>query len=164
MKKRLITILAVTSIVFAAIYGYSYVFKNKTVSENAPISKTTQNAPSNKPKSEAKTPMSVIAGTGSLRSAPGEHAEGTVHIYKTDGRYIIRFEDDTVIGASPDPIVTFGNQDKADLSINLGSLKGTKGSQNYDVPTSVDPTKYGQVFVYCRSLHVPIGIADVVYK
>jgi hypothetical protein len=185
LNQRLIGIGAGAVLIVGLIYGYSYTFKNKTISEAVPTSKQTTTAksqPSNTttqptttspmPTTPAPTPTpaaspqvppsttSTIA-TGNFRSAPGERADGTVHLIKVDGTYYVRFEADTDIGASPDPIVTFGNGDRADVSINLGSLKGTKGSQNYEVPASIDTSKYSQVIIYCRAFHVPIGYADL---
>jgi hypothetical protein len=160
--------------VIAAIYAYSYVFKNKTLSEAAPTSKqstqvkitpsptdTPAGLTSPTPSSQQPANTNSTIATGSFRSAPGERAAGTVHIIKVDGRNYVRFEADTNIGPSPDPIVTLGNDDRADLSINLGSLKGTKGSQNYEIPSSIDISKYSQVIIYCRSFHIPIGYANL---
>ncbi len=174
IKQRLILISAITFAIVAAIYAYSYVFKNKTLSEAIPTSNQSPKA-SNSPSpaspqansiSPNPSPQQTIntnstLATGNFRSAPGERASGTVHIIKVDGRTYVRFEADTNIGPSPDPIVTLGNGERADLSINLGSLKGTKGSQNYEVPNSINIGKYSQVIIYCRSFHVPIGFANL---
>jgi hypothetical protein len=152
--------------------------KNKTVSEALPTSnKSAQihSKPSNtstqptttsvtaSPATPPQPPASTntTVASGSFRPAPGESAAGTVHLIKVDNRFYVRLESDTNIGATPDPIVTFGNGDRADLSINLGSLKGTKGSQNYQVPDSIDSSKYTQVVIYCRAFHVPLGYADL---
>ena len=187
-RQSLLIVAAVSLLTLGGIYAYSYAFKNKTVSEAVPASSqgtpikrdqsiasaqqsaTPQASPMPTPTVAAPSPVvapqqqsnatNTIA-TGSFRSAPGERAAGTVHIIKVDDRQYVRFESDTDIGPSPDPIVTFGNGDRADLSINLGSLKGTKGSQNYEIPSSVDFSKYSQVIIYCRSFHVPIGFADI---
>jgi hypothetical protein len=187
MTQRLIRIGATALVIISGIYAYSYTFKNKTVSEAAPTSKQSTQA-TNKPSTASTRPNTIAPmppttsvtptpspatsppvqtstnstiASGKFRSAPGERAAGTVNLIKVDDRYYVRFEADTDIGASPDPIVTFGNGDRADLSINLGSLKGTKGSQNYEVPEPVDSSKYSQVIIYCRSFHVPIGYADL---
>lgn len=190
MKKprgsRFIYLGLITLLILGVVYGYSYAFKNKTVNEAAPTStqvitnKSMSAAAKDQPdaaisKPEATPPAAVSApsappirdgtvATGNFRSAPGERAAGTVTIIRVDNRYYVRLEADTDIGASPDPIVTFGNGDRADLSINLGSLKGTKGSQNYEVPDTIDSTKYTQVIIYCRAFRVPIGYANLTWQ
>ncbi len=178
LRQRLIRIGAITVIIVGVIYAYSFTFKNKTINEAVPTSNqrtqakkmpsttntqpnTTSLAPSSGTSPQPPSNTSSTIAAGNFRSAPGERAAGTVNLIKVDNRYYVRLEADTDIGASPDPIVTFGNGNRADLSINLGSLKGTKGSQNYEVPDSVDSSKYGQVIIYCRAFHVPIGYADL---
>ena len=115
------------------------------------------------PAAVASQPQDKIStvSSGTFRSVPGERAAGSVNIIKVDNRNYVRFDVDTDIGASLDPIITFGNDNRADLSINLGSLKGTKGSRNYEIPDSVHPNKYLQVLIHCRAFDVPIGYADL---
>jgi arginine repressor len=42
---------------------------------------------------------------------------------------------------------------KGDLdSLELGTLTGNQGDQNYDLPASVDLQKYNAVFIYCERI------------
>ena len=43
--------------------------------------------------------------------------------------------------------------------VDLGSLKGNQGSQNYVVPTGVDVAQYKTVLLWCRRFSTPIAIA-----
>ena len=44
-------------------------------------------------------------------------------------------------------------------SVELGSLKGNQGDQNYALPEGVDLNKYHAVAVYCERFHAIFGAA-----
>ncbi len=52
---------------------------------------------------------------------------------------------------------------KADLGdyVELGELKGNKGSQNYEIPSDIDLTKYNSVIIYCKSFGVVFNVAKL---
>src|SRR3989442_12346915 len=45
--------------------------------------------------------------------------------------------------------------------IDLGSLKGNKGDQNYEVPTDTDLNKYKSVSIWCARFGVNFGAASL---
>ena len=45
--------------------------------------------------------------------------------------------------------------------IDLGSMKGNKGDQNYDVPAGVDLDKYKSVSIWCARFGVNFGAASL---
>jgi hypothetical protein len=45
--------------------------------------------------------------------------------------------------------------------VDLGSLKGNIGSQNYVIPEGTDLTKYNTVVLWCRRFSVAFGAADL---
>ena len=45
--------------------------------------------------------------------------------------------------------------------VELGSLKGNQGDQNYDVPASADLEKYQAVAIYCERFHAIFGVAKL---
>lgn len=45
--------------------------------------------------------------------------------------------------------------------IDLGSMKGNKGDQNYDVPAEVDLNKYRTVSIWCARFGVNFGAATL---
>jgi hypothetical protein len=45
--------------------------------------------------------------------------------------------------------------------VDLGSLRGNIGSQNYDVPDEVDLDRYDTAVVWCRRFSVSFGAADL---
>jgi electron transfer DM13 len=49
---------------------------------------------------------------------------------------------------------------KAEL-VDLGSLKGNIGDQNYDLPAGADLAKYGAVTIWCKRFGVNFGTAPL---
>ena len=45
--------------------------------------------------------------------------------------------------------------------VDLGSMKGNTGDQNYDVPVSVDFAKYQAVTIWCARFNVNFGTAPL---
>jgi hypothetical protein len=45
--------------------------------------------------------------------------------------------------------------------VDLGPLKGNKGSQNYPLPADLDLTRYRSVTIWCARFHVSFGAADL---
>lgn len=45
--------------------------------------------------------------------------------------------------------------------VELGSLKGNQGDQNYDLPTGADLKKYQTVAIYCERFHAIFGVAKL---
>jgi hypothetical protein len=43
--------------------------------------------------------------------------------------------------------------------VDLGALKGNKGSQNYPIPDDVDLARYQSVSIWCERFHVSFGAA-----
>lgn len=45
--------------------------------------------------------------------------------------------------------------------VDLGPLKGNKGSQNYALPTEVELSQYHSVSIWCARFHVSFGAAEL---
>ncbi len=102
--------------------------------------------------------------------------EGKVHqtsgratIYKTsDGKEYLRLSDFTTSNGPDVHVLLARAEDKAldgeivkgELdSVELGTMKGNQGDQNYDLPASVDLNKYQAVAIYCERFHAIFGVA-----
>jgi Electron transfer DM13 len=46
--------------------------------------------------------------------------------------------------------------------VNLGKLKGNKGSQNYELAADIDPAKFASVVIGCKRFTVGFGVAPLV--
>jgi hypothetical protein len=89
-------------------------------------------------------------------------AEGSATIYEQDGRYILRFEDDTDIQNGPDLYVWVLPSDDYDGGspteyLDLGKLKGNVGGQNYELPEDFDPDVHGSILIWCLRFGVPFA-------
>jgi len=51
---------------------------------------------------------------------------------------------------------------KAAGFVELGSMKGNRGDQNYDIPKTVDLAKYRTVTIWCRRFSVNFGSAPLI--
>jgi hypothetical protein len=45
--------------------------------------------------------------------------------------------------------------------LDLGSLKGNLGNQNYDIPAGTDINQFKSVVIYCLPFHVVFSTADL---
>src|SRR5437667_3184375 len=104
--------------------------------------------------------------------------EGKVHqtsgratIYKSaGGKEYLRLSDFTTSNGPDVHVLLARAEDKAlendlvksDLdSVELGTLKGNQGDQNYDLPSGTDLNKYQTVAIYCERFHAVFGLAKL---
>ena len=102
--------------------------------------------------------------------------EGKVHqtsgratIYKTvDGKEYLRLSDFTTSNGPDVHVLLVRSEDRAlDQEIvkggldhvELGTLKGNQGDQNYNLPATVDLNQYQAVAIYCERFHAIFGVA-----
>ena len=127
-------------------------FLNQTVNESLPS--TGQGVP-------------ALVSQGAFSS--GAHQiKGTAGLYGSQGSYILRL---TNFSTSNGPDVhvyavegTAGNDDakiKSGGFLDLGSIKGNIGDQNYKLPANFDAHKYGAVSIWCKRFGVNFGSASL---
>ncbi len=106
--------------------------------------------------------------TGRLQGK-AHQTSGRATIYKSsDGKQYLRLTDFTTSNG-PDVHVLLAQSDDQGLqqeivkgnldSVELGSLKGNQGDQNYDLPATTDLTKYRAAVIYCERFHAIFGLA-----
>ena len=94
---------------------------------------------------------------------------GTATVYKLDnGQRIIRLSDfRTSNGPAVHIVLTSAktvakNGDvTAGKYLDLGSIKGNEGNQNYDLPASVNLSDYHSVSIWCKRFAVNFGAAPL---
>jgi hypothetical protein len=104
-----------------------------------------------------------FAGTDSVHQGAGQAT-----IYQLpEGNHVLRFENFNVTNG-PDLHVILvkhpnpaNSNDVGDDYIDLGSLKGNVGNQNYDIPAGVDLSLYQSVVIYCVPFHVVFATAPL---
>jgi hypothetical protein len=88
-------------------------------------------------------------------------AKGTARVVETEpGRYALRLESFSVRNG-PDLYVYLSPDAKGYVkgSVELGRLKATDGSFNYDVPLGTTTDKLGSVVIWCKAFSVQFGHA-----
>jgi hypothetical protein len=128
-------------------------FINQKVSEAAPAALSSEPEPLYTGKLEGKI----------------HQTSGRATIYKNkDGKEYLRFSDFTTSNGPDVHVVLVRAEDKAleqeivkgDLEhVELGTLKGNQGDQNYDLPVNVDLNQYQAVAIYCERFHAIFGVA-----
>jgi Electron transfer DM13 len=93
-------------------------------------------------------------------------ATGTATVYRQDGTTVLRFEDDTDIQNGPDLFVWLLAADgytggTPETYLDLGTIKGNVGGQNYELPAAYDPSIHRVVLVWCRRFSVPFAAATL---
>ena len=113
--------------------------------------------------SEVVEPVVVSSG---MFEGIGHDVIGTVNVYQQDGRFVLRFEDDTDIQNGPDLYVWVLPSNSYDGGtpgeyLDLGFLTGTVGGQNYQLPANFDPSVHRTVLIWCLRFSVAFGAAPL---
>lgn len=107
----------------------------------------------------------VIAAQGEFMDADDFHkGSGTATIFQQGENAVLRFENFESTNGPDLHVLLVENVDgtsSAELGdyVDLGSLKGNIGNQNYEIPADVDLSKYSGVMIYCMPFHVVFSTA-----
>ena len=153
MSNRLkVTLLALIVAGLGAWYAFrpERLFINQKVNEQFP----TASAANNK-----------LAG-GQFRSGAHE-TKGSAAVFQlADGKKTLRLTDFTTSNGPDLHVYLVAADDVKDSEmvtkagfIDLGSLKGNIGDQNYDLPANTDLAKYRAVTIWCKRFSVNFGTA-----
>ena len=103
-----------------------------------------------------------FAGTDNLHQGSGKAI-----VYQNDDQRVLRFEEFSVTNG-PDLHVILSKhpapRSRSDVGedyIDLGSLKGNIGNQNYEIPAEIDLSEYKSVVIYCVPFHVVFATATL---
>jgi len=158
MSKR--NIIIGVGVIALAIGWYAFrpelLFINRTVSEEFPGGAATA--------SIEKGPMVVTKGNF---KGLAHETKGTAAIYQLpDGKRTLRLTEFETSNGPDVHVYLVAAPDTSDNDtvkqagfIDLGSMKGNKGDQNYDVPADVDLNKYRSVSIWCARFAVNFGSA-----
>lgn len=125
-------------------------------------------APTAAPVEDAPAATPHILAQGRFVDGDAFHkGSGVATLYRApDGTYLLRFEEFVVTNGpdlhvilSPSAAPT-GHASLGDY-IDLGSLKGNIGDQNYTLPADFDPTLYKSVVIYCLPFQVIFATATL---
>lgn len=155
MSRRLLVVLALAIFAVGAWYAFrpERLFINQKVNEQFPT---------------ASAAMSNKLASGQFRSAAHE-TKGTATVFQlADGKKTLRLTD-FATSNGPDVhvyLVAAGDAKDNDTVtqagfIDIGTLKGNIGDQNYDLPADADLAKYRSVTIWCKRFSVNFGTAPL---
>ncbi len=108
----------------------------------------------------------VAISTGQFQDFDSFHqGSGTATIYRLeDDSHVLRLEDFEVTNGPDLHVLLVPESDPADREaiegyVDLGSLKGNIGDQNYEIPPEVDVSQFGSIVIYCVPFHVIFSVA-----
>mgnify|MGYP006421787175 CR=1 FL=1 len=104
--------------------------------------------------------------SGNFRGSDNFHqGNGIASIFQQGDQLVLRFEEFKVTNG-PDLHVYLvqningTNQSELGNYLDLGSLKGNMGNQNYEIPVDTDLSQYQGVMIYCEPFHVVFATAQ----
>ena len=115
-----------------------------------------------------KSEADVVARATFIHANPSDpvhYGKGRATIYGD----LVRLEDDFEVGPGPkfhvylvpEADVRPGTNVEETMFVDLGRLKAFTGSQNYRVPTGVNPRDYQSVVIWCEQFNVLISPAAI---
>jgi hypothetical protein len=123
-------------------------------------------APTPAPQARSSTDGEIVA-SGTFKALT-HTTEGTAKVIRLGKKTYLRFEDFKTENG-PDVVVYLStgevdgpNRALASDVVDLGSLKGNIGDQNYRVPEGTDLAKYKTAVVWCRRFTVAFAAAALV--
>lgn len=154
MSRRTPVVLAAAIIAIAAWYAFrpERLFINQTVNEQFPT---------------ASAATSKLA-SGQFRSGAHE-TRGTAAIFQLpDGKKTLRLTGFATSNGPDVRVYLVAANDATDNEsvtkagfIDLGSLKGNIGDQNYELPANADLARYRAVTIWCKRFSVNFGTAPL---
>ncbi|MBV1854308.1 DM13 domain-containing protein [Catellatospora tritici] len=144
---------------------------SKTVNDAVPVVAAPTAAPALTPGAPPASPVAMLVAEGALVTHEHE-SSGTAQLVRLpDGRYQVILRD---LATSDGPDLRVWLTDQPVLPgrdgwhvfddgkyVELGRLKGTHGTQVYDVPGSVDPTQMRSVTIWCKRFKVSFAAAPL---
>jgi hypothetical protein len=98
---------------------------------------------------------------GTFSGADGHAGSGTATVVQQPGggRLLTFTRFDVDPGVDVDVYLVPGDGTDVSDRVDLGSLKGNVGNQQYEIPADADLTRYGTVVLWCKPFTVRIAVA-----
>jgi hypothetical protein len=115
----------------------------------------------------AADPAPAVLLRGRFHSVHHE-TTGTAAVHQIGGQRLLRFTGFKTSNGPDVRVYLVAAADAADNEsvtkagfVELGTLKGTEGDQNYEIPAGLDLTKYRAVTIWCRRFSVNFATAPL---
>jgi len=117
---------------------------------------------------ETKPTQPVVIQQGQFQDADSSHqGSGSATVYQLpDGAHLLRFDEFSVTNGPALHVFLATNETPTDHDtlgdyLDLGSLKGNVGNQNYEIPPNTDVSQYKSVVIYCVPFQVVFATATL---
>lgn len=174
-KRRLLIIAGITAIPVLALAWWlgSPLFLDDEVSEAFPTpvaspatttpTSVSEDPPASVVETEVEPSDPTLLLSGEFVDADESHrGSGTATIFELeDGSRVLRLEDFEVTNGPDLHVVLVPDDGSMDSAVNLGSLKGNVGDQNYEIPNDLDVGSIGNVLIYCVAFSVNFATATL---
>jgi hypothetical protein len=146
--KKIIFPIIVLAVLGAGFYLISPLWRVVEVNEALPsVQSTSETTASEEPE---------VLREGTFTGFDDIHTgSGTARILSIGDKTYLRFEENFFVNNGPDLYVGFGKDGKYVKGSEISRLKGTQGSQNYELPQGFDLDAYNEVYVWCKAFSVP---------
>ena len=101
-----------------------------------------------------------VLASGEFRGKSGHAASGGVSVVKTATGAVVVLGPDFKFDGAPDPKLGFGKNGYV-KSTQFSPLKSNNGKQTYEIPATIDPADYTEIWVWCEKYAVPLGVATL---
>ncbi len=101
-----------------------------------------------------------VLASGTFRGQSGHAASGGVSVVKTAKGVQVVLDPNFKFDGAPDPKLGFGKNGYV-KSTQFSPLKSNSGEQTYQIPTTIEPADYTEVWIWCEKYAVPLGIATL---
>ncbi len=106
----------------------------------------------------AASAQDQVLASGEFRGKSGHATSGGVSVVKTATGAVVVLAPDFKFDGAPDPKLGFGNNGYV-KSTQFSILKSNSGGQTYEIPATIDPADYTEVWIWCEQYSVPLGVA-----
>ncbi len=108
----------------------------------------------------AASAQDQVLASGEFRGKSGHAASGGVSGVKTATGVVVVLAPDFKFDGAPDPKLGFGKNGYV-KSTQFSPLKSNNGKQTYEIPATIDPADYTEIWVWCEKYSVPLGVATL---
>lgn len=147
--KKIIVVCVIVLLCILLYWLISPFWRVERISEVLPVTNQSDNS--------STTTVPVILKTGTFSGFDRIHTgSGTAQILQIGNKKYLRFEGDFKVNNGPDLYVGFGKDGQYIKGSELSRLKGTEGSQNYELREDIDPD---EIWIWCKAFGVPFAKA-----
>jgi hypothetical protein len=144
-----------------AVFGIQTLFYDTEVNEDfgAPAPASAEQGSPQADSAASSKPVVISSGEFHPVAHPGK---GDAIVYRLeDGSHVLRLENLNIFNGPDLYVYAVAAKDAKDDEtveeanvLNLGSLKGNRGNQTYELPAAFNPEKYRSISIWCKRFSV----------